>query len=421
MLNYEKVKLENGLRTIFVPIKGLNALTCLFLVNTGSRFEEKRENGISHFLEHLFFKGTKLRPTTQAIANELDSIGASYNAFTSEEYTGFYVSAAKTKIEKAVDILSDIIINSKFGEAEIEKEKGVIVEEINMYNDLPQKMIIDLTKKHFFGNTPLGRSVLGTKEMVRKFSRLDFIKYKKFHYTSKNSVLVFGGSFKKIKAYKLAKRGFSSLDSIKNKSHKKLRKINKKKSLLIKYKKTDQAHLTIGLNTFKRTSKNRYTFKIINNILGETMSSRLFSEVREKRGLAYYVGSDTWYFADVGALVAYAGIDIKRINEAVKVIKEQILKMSKNSITQKEVQRAKDNIEGKMYLNLENSFAVSEFFAENELLYNKIEKPEEIVKKIKSVNLDEINALCQKIIKSKHLKLTIIGPYKNKSQFTKLI
>lgn len=419
-MNYQKKKLKNGLRVIYVPIKQINAVTCLFLVNSGSRFETKQENGISHFLEHMFFKGTKKRPNTQKIAYELDSIGANYNAFTSEEYTGFYIKCAKTKIDKSLDILSDMLNGSLFEEKEINKEKGVIIEEINMYEDLPQKQIIDITKYHLYGNTPLGRSTLGTKEAVKSFTRKDFVKYKHDHYTTSNSILVIAGSYEDKKTQKLVNELFSQFNEKKSPKCEKAKTITNKKSVYLKYKKTDQAHLTLSIPTFSRHNKNRYILKIIDNILGETMSSRLFSEVREKRGLAYYVGSDTWYFEDTGSMVAYAGVDPKRIDEAITVIKEQLKKLTDNSITNEEIKKAKDNIEGRMYLGLEDSFSVAEFFAEQELLFNEIKTPTEIIEKIKKIDINEIEKLNKEIF-AKEIKLSLIGQFKNKDRFLKLI
>lgn len=421
MIKYEIEKLDNGLRVIYVPITQTNAVTVLMLVNTGSRFETKAENGISHFLEHMFFKGTASRPSTMMIANELDGIGASYNAFTSEEYTGFYVRCSKNKYQIAIDILGDIIQNSLFDEAEIIKEKGVIIEEINMYEDLPQKQIFDITKEHFYGDTPLGRSTLGTKNNIKSFDRNQFINYKSHHYLAKNSVVVIAGNGTKKDWKEQVVENFSHLDASEAPKAVDFIKFNKKNSVKTKYKKTDQAHMTIGINTLKRNDDKRFALKLVNNILGETMSSRLFTEVREKRGLAYYVGSDSWYFADCGALVAFAGVDTARLSEAIKVISEQIRKIANHSITKKELQKAKDNIEGKMYLGLEDSFSVAEFLAEHELLYNKIISPEEIVKKIKAVTLAEANDIILRLVKNDGLKLSLIGPYKSGVQFEKLI
>lgn len=419
MIHFHNKKLSNGLRVLNVPIKESNAITILFIVGAGSRYETKSQNGISHFLEHMFFKGTTKRPTTSDISYELDSIGASYNAFTSEEYTGFYVQCAKSKIETAMDILSDILINSQFRQEDISKEKNVIIEEINMYEDLPQRQIVDLTKEHFFGDTPLGRSTLGNKKNIRSFGKNDFIKYLKDHYSTKNSILtIAGGEVNNILS--LSSKYFSNFN--KDKYHKcdDLTTKDNRTSVKIKYKKTDQAHITLGFTTFKRQSEDRYALKLINNILGETMSSRLFTEIREKRGLAYYVGSDDWYFHDTGALVAYAGVDTKRIDESISVIKSEIEKLAQNTITEKELQKAKDNLEGKMYLGLETTFSYAEYFAEQELLYGKIMQPEEIVNKIKSITLEEINKLAKKLTKNK-IKLTVIGPYKNEDRFIKLI
>jgi predicted Zn-dependent peptidase len=419
-MNFQTKKLKNNLEIIYIPIKQINAVTCLFMINTGSRFETKKENGISHFLEHMFFKGTKNRPNTQKIAYELDSIGASYNAFTSEEYTGFYIKSAKTKIEKSLDILSDMLNNSLFEEKEISKEKGVIVEEINMYEDLPQKQIIDITKLHLYKNTPLGRSTLGTKQTVKSFTKSDFIKYKNQKYTSSNSVLVIAGNYDDKKTHQIVEKLFTNFNNNKLPNYKKAPKIKNTKSVYIKNKKTDQAHITLAIPSFSRHNQDKFTLSIINNILGETMSSRLFAEVREKRGLAYYVGSDTWYFDDTGSIIAYAGVDPKRINEAIKVISYQLKRISQYTITDQEIKKAKDNIEGKMYLGLEDSLSVAEFFAEQKLLHKKILIPSQIIDKIKHITKSDIENISNNIFK-KEIKLSIIGNFTNKNKFTKLI
>jgi len=420
MINFSRQTLKNGLKTIHIPLENSNSVTILVLVGTGSRYETKNINGISHFLEHLFFKGTKNRPSTSAIAHELDSIGAYYNAFTSEEYTGFFVTCAKNKIDLASDILSDILINSQFDENEITKEKGVIAEEINMYEDIPQKQIIDLTKEHFYGDTPLGRSTLGTKKIISSLNRTHFLKYLKTHYSAKNSIVAIAGGVDSKTWKKIINNNFGAFNDHKISPPAKCQ-INKNSSVRLKIKKTDQTHLTLGFNTFARNNENRFTLKLINNILGETMSSRLFTEVREKRGLAYYVGSDEWYFTDTGALVAYAGVDNKRFIEAVEIITEEIKKLSRATITQKELQKAQDNIEGKIYLGLETTFSIAEFYGEQELLYEDILKPSEIVQKMKKISLQEVNSLAHKLIKQNPLKLTSIGPYQNENKLNKLI
>lgn len=422
MIHFGRHKLANGLRVITVPMKETKAVTVLALVGTGSRYETKSLNGISHFLEHMFFKGTKKRPTNLHIARELDSIGASYNAFTSEEYTGFYVRSAKDKYSVGLDIIADILLNSQFPDTEIFKEKQVIIEEINMYEDLPQKKIIDLTKQVFYPNCSLGRSVLGDKKTVASLNRNNFLGYLKSNYVARNTILVIAGSGDKNEWLESVKNKFYNYNNNILPRFRPIPKNNQKNSRIkVQYKKTDQAHLTLGVRTFPRKDKRRYPLAVFNNIIGATMSSRLFSEVRERRGLAYYVGSDTFEFTDTGGYIAYAGVQITRLEEAIKVIYNEILKTAKFALGGEELERAKNNIEGKMYIGLEDSFSVAEFLAEQELLFDKIEQPEEILDQIKSISGDQIFRLAKNLFKPEQFNLTIIGPYKEVGRFKKLV
>lgn len=422
MIHFERHKLGNGMRVILAPMKETKAVTVLALVGTGSRYETKSQNGISHFLEHLFFKGTKKRPTYLHIARELDSIGASYNAFTSEEYTGFYVRSAHDKFEIGLDIISDILLNSQFPDSEIVKEKQVIIEEINMYEDIPQKQILDLTKENFFPNSSLGRPVLGNKQTVASFKRVDFLHYLACNYVSRNSIIVIAGAGNKDEWLESIKNKFLRLSNNKLPETRTVTNNQQKNpKIKIKYKKTDQAHLTLGVKTFPRKDKRRYPLAVFNNILGATMSSRLFSEVRERRGLAYYVGSDTMEFADTGGYLAFAGVQISRLEEAIKVIYNEILKTARFALGGEELERAKNNIEGKMYIGLEDSFSVAEFFAEQELLFSEIKQPEEILVEIKKIDETQILRLAKNLFNPKYFNLTAIGPFKGEEKFRKLL
>jgi predicted Zn-dependent peptidase len=418
---FTKTKLKNGLKIITAPIKETKAVTVLFLVGTGSRYEDKKYNGISHFLEHMFFKGTNKRPSTLDISQELDSVGASYNAFTSEEETGFYVRVSSDHFSMALDILVDMLFNSKFDSEEIEREKGVILEEINMYQDVPQRYIFDLTKKLFYGDSPLGRSTAGEKETVKKFNRDDFIKYRTTHYNPENMTIVIAGSKNHIDWVNEVKK---YLGDYPKKIENKYSAISPSQScpkVLLYPKKTDQAHLTIGFPTFKRTDKRHSILKIINNVLGETMSSRLFTQVRERRGLAYYIGTDIWNFRDTGAIVSYAGVDLKRVDQAIRVILEEFKKIKSEKITKIELDRAKENLKGRMYLELEDSMSVASFLGEQELFWNKIDSPEQIINDIFKVTQKEVFDLSQELFQTNKINFTMISPFKDDKKFSELM
>lgn len=421
MLNYKISKAPNGLKIITAPLANTKAVTVLFLIGVGSRFEEKNLNGISHFLEHMFFKGTKKRPTTLDISKALDAVGANYNAFTSEEHTGFFVRAASEHFELALEILFDMLYGSKFSPEEIKREKGVIVEEINMYQDTPQSYIGEVVKKLFYGDEPLGRQITGVKETVQKFTRQDFLNYRENYYVPNNMIVAVAGGENGGGWEEKIKKLFSGIKAKKAVDYKKVQEKQVGPELLIHWKKTDQAHLILGFRTVPRTSNLRPTLKVLNNLFGETMSSRLFTEVRERRGLAYYVNSETADFQDAGIFGASAGVDIKRAPEAIKVILEEFKKLKTREVSEEELKRAKENLKGRLYLGLEESFAVAEFLADQKLFWDKIERPEELIEKYEKVTAADIKKFACDFFLPKNLNLALIGPFKNKEVFEKLL
>ena len=335
--------LKNGLRLVTLNLPQSQSVTALLMVKVGSRYENDKLAGLSHFLEHMPAKGTKKYPTAQDLAVTIDSVGAEYNAFTSKEYTGFYVKSASSHLELALDILSQLVFHPLLPAQEIEKEKGVIIEEINMYNDHPMAKVGSEFEKLIYPNSNLGRQIIGFKKTVKSFKRKDFLDYKTKWYKPDRMVLgIVGGTNKvkssKLKVQSLIKKYFSfrhsalDAESIKN-----LTFIQQKPQLKVKYKKTEQAHLCLGVRAFPQGHQDRYVMAVLTIILGGNMSSRLFSEVREKRGLAYYIKSDISTYFDNGYLVSQAGVDIKKAEEAIKVILEEYRKIPKfqNSKIQK--------------------------------------------------------------------------------------
>lgn len=421
MINYKKLQLKNGIKVITAPMKETKAVTVLFLIRAGSRAETKEKNGIFHFIEHMLFKGTAKRPTSLHISQELDAVGADYNAFTSDEYTGFYISCEASHFDMALDVLIDILFNSKFDQKEIKKEKGVILEEINMYLDLPQKYIQDLAKKQLFGDTSLGRATLGVPKTVSNFARQDFINYIGKYYQPNTMMIAVAGREEKSDWINQIKKQLNKYNGRAMNNFEKNVFVQSKPTTLIHSRKTDQAHLAISWRAFGRFDHRRWALKVLNNILGETMSSRLFSEVREKRGLAYYVGSANWEFADCGAQVAYAGLDIKRINPAITVIMQEYQKLIKQKVTTAEINRAKENIKGRMYLGLEDSSSIADFLLEQQLLFDDILQPEEIIKKIFAVTPSDIQNVAKEIFTPRNFNLTVIGPFEDKNMFDKII
>ena len=318
--------------------------TVLIMVGAGSRYETKLNNGISHFLEHMAFKGTKKRPSAIQMSGLIDSIGGEFNAFTTKEYTGYYIKSSKNNIELSFDLLSDMVQNSLLDEKEIEKEKGVILEEINLYEDTPMRNIGDIYERLLYGDTPMGWDTAGEKDIIKKISRKDFLDYLKALYSPSNMVLAVAGGIEEKGVLPLAEKYFSDMNSFQALKAAPIGEKQEKAKVSIKPKKTEQAHLAIGFRTVPLASPEKYPLSVLSSILGGGMSSRLFHEVREKRGLAYYVRSNSDQYTDAGSLVATAGVDPKRINEAIEVILSefQALKSGKKEISKEEHKKGKE-------------------------------------------------------------------------------
>jgi predicted Zn-dependent peptidase len=417
---FKKTVLPNKLRLIAVPMKETKATTLYVGVKVGSRYEEKEQNGISHFLEHLFFKGTKKRPSTLLISQELDGIGASYNAFTSEEMTGFYIQAESSKFALILDVLYDILQNSLFAQEEIERERGVILEEANMYKDTPLKYIFDLYKLLLYGDTPLGRLIIGQAEQIKSFKREDFLRYKEKFYVPAQIVLAAAGRLEEKSVDKIGQY-FGQIPSRPKHEPLPVSAIQKSPRVLLNYKKTDQAHLILGYKSIERASSLRYAQEVLNVILGASMSSRLFTEIRERRGLCYHISSETWYFNDTGSLLVYAGVPIKKTKEAIGLILKELVKVKDKGVTRAELQKAKDYLKGKMALRMESSFNQASFYADQELLLDEIKTPEEELEEIEKVRQEDIIRLTEKIMRPEGLNLAIIGPFKKKREFEALL
>ncbi len=425
---YKTIKLSNNLEIIAAPIKSTKTITVLVMVATGSRFENKQISGISHFLEHMFFKGTVNRPTTLEISSELDRVGGEFNAFTGKEYTGYFVKVEASQLELALDILSDILLNSKFESDEIEREKGVIIEELNMYLDNPLIYIEDLFEECLYGDTPAGRDTIGTKETILKLNRKKLLAYANSQYSSDKIIISLAGGFKP-SAVKLIKKYFSKFSK---KNYQKKLKTNDKQNkanLHLFYKKTDQAHLSLGVRTFSFNHPDELVVKLISIILGGTMSSRLFTELREKRGLAYYVRTNNEPYTDSGYLTTQAGVPINKLSEAIKIILSEYKKLTEKLISAEELNRVKQCLIGRTTLNLESSDSLANWYARQAILFkeqnkkDKVLTPEKYYNQIKKIGVKDIRRVAKEIFVNNKLNLAVIGPYskKEKNEIKKIL
>jgi predicted Zn-dependent peptidase len=393
-MEFYKHTYDNKLRLITAPLKGTNAVTVLVLVGTGSKYETKDINGISHFLEHMMFKGTEKRPVPLDISRTMDSMGAVYNAFTGHEYTGYFGKASKEKLDDVMDIISDIFINSKFPESEIEKERFVVTEEINMYQDNPTRDIQDKWTDLLYGDQPAGWNIAGTGKIVQGFKRDQFVDYFNTHYFAGNTIIAVAGDVdhEEIKA-KVADY-FTGVREQKDLTKEIVDDTQSEPGVLVVNKKTDQTHFLLGTRAYEVGHPKLPALKLVSIILGGGMSSRLFTEVRDKRGLAYAIFTSADQFTDHGFLGTYAGANNEKAMEAIQVITDEYRKMKAEPVPEDELRRVKDMIKGRLAISLEQSDEVAGYFAEQELLENKILTPGAKIRENRSSNNTRHSGSC---------------------------
>ncbi len=418
---YKKTTLPNSLRIITVPMADTKTVTVLVLVATGSKYETKKINGISHFLEHMTFKGTKKRPTPLTIVEPLDRIGSQYNAFTGQEYTGYYAKANGRHLDLLLDIVSDITLNPKFKQEEINKERGVIIEEINMYEDNPARKLNDIWTDLLYGDQPAGWDTAGKKEIIAKLMRDDFIKYHNNHYVAPKTVIVVSGNIEHNDIVGKIKKLFKSIGNAKGKNKVPTKESQKKPEVKIFYKKTDQTHIALGVRSYNIFDKRRYAADVLATILGGGMSSRLFQLLRDKMGAAYYVRTISDESTDAGNLATWAGIDNRRVEEIIKAILSEYQKIKHVKVSATEITKAKEHLEGSLILGIETSDELASFYGFQEVLKNEILSPEDIIKKIRSVTAADVLEVAKDIFKLEKLNLAIIGPLKDSKQFVNLL
>ncbi len=415
---HSKKVLPNNVRLITSPLKETQTANILVLIRAGSRYENEKLNGASHFVEHMMFKGTERRPTTFDLSKELDGVGAEYNAFTGKDYTAYYIKADARHFSLAIDMLSDMLLNSKIEGAEVEKEKGVIVEEINMYEDNPLMSVEEMYERILFQNNPLSRAIAGTKETVRGLSNSELSDYKHKLYNGKNIVISISGNYQDNHLQEIEEKFcFSSGEEINKFEGIKIAQDNPQ--AVVKFKETEQVQLVLGFTGLPYGHPQIHALQLLSVVLGGYMSSRLFLSIREREGLAYFIHSGISNFEDTGSFHIQAGLDKARIEPAIKLIKEELNKFPE--ISEEELQRAKDHIAGKMAIDLEDTAAISIWYGVQELTTGKIMEPSEKVEKIMAVTLDEVIAVARDIINFSKSNMAIIGPFKDEDKFRQLL
>jgi predicted Zn-dependent peptidase len=420
-MKFTKKILKNGLRVITVPMQDNPAVTVFVMVEAGAKYETKETNGISHFLEHMVFKGTPNRPKAIDISRELDSIGSDYNAFTSDEYTGYYAKVDKKHLDKALDIISDMYLNPFFPKEEIEKEKGVIIEEIRMYKDRPERQVHDALGELLYGDQPAGWTVLGPEENIRSFDQKHFLDYRKKHYVASATTVVVAGGMVEKEVRKKIEKIFSSIPTGKKQGKLKVKEKQEAPALKVVHKDTKQTHLAIGIRTFSMFDKKRAAMRVLATVLGGGMSSRLFSKMRDELGICYYVHASQNAYTDHGYFSISAGVDTSRVEIAIKTILEEVARLKTELVSDEELQKAKDYIGGGLMLHLETSDARADYVARQETLRKEIKKPDDFIKDIQKVTAREVRDLARKYFVDKNVNMAIIGPYKDEARFKTIL
>jgi predicted Zn-dependent peptidase len=418
---HKKDELKSGLRLITEKLSSTKAVTILILAGAGSRYETKKINGISHFLEHMFFKGAKKYKNTREVSEAIDGVGGDFNAFTGKEYAGYYVKVSSDHVERAMDVLSDMLLHARFDAKEVDKERGVIMEEYNMYQDTPMYQIGWDFERLVFGDQPLGWDQIGTPEFIQSVTHEQFVKYKGDLYSPDNIVLTLAGDIDSGRAGELAEKYFGFGDERKAYEFKALKPHEGGERVYLHEKSTEQAHVVVGGPSYRETHEDHWIEKLLTIILGGNMSSRMFLSVREARGLCYYIRTASDNFVDAGILSTGCGVQLKRIDEAISAILEEYKKIRNEKVTRKELEKAKNFMKGKMVLRLEDSEEFAHLLGKYELLHNEIMRPEEIMKELDAVTEEDIHRVAQDLLKPERMHLAVIGPYDKKARFEKLL
>ncbi len=424
-MNISVHKLENGLPVILIDTKAFPSVTTMVLVGAGSRYEDKINNGIAHFFEHMAFKGSKTYPDAFTISSTIDRLGGVFNAFTSKDHTGYWVKAPNTHFEKVIDVLSDMILHPKLLQEEIDREKGVIVEEINMYEDMPSRKVSDIFDDLLFDGHPLSYDIAGTAKTVTKFTRKTFTDYIETYYHPHNAVVVIaGGLTEKINGnspqlnkdwyLEQVKSKFQNWKSKDRHSISVFKASQSKPAVSVKYKKTEQAHFCLGFRAFSFKDDRRHALSVLSAILGGGMSSRLFMEVRERRGLCYYISTGRDLYEDTGYIVTQAGVtnNKEKLQESIDVVLSEHKKIANGEITLEELDKAKEMLKGRFLLSIEDSHDIASLIGTKYLLDDRIIYPEETIKHISKVTKEDVISLAKELFVESTLNIAVIGPFK---------
>lgn len=420
-MKFKKTTLPNGLRVIVVPTHDNPSATVMIAAEVGSHYESKVENGLSHFLEHMLFKGTTNRPSALAVASELDSVGAESNASTSSEVTTYYAKSEKRHWKKLLEVVSDIYLNPSFPRADLEKERGVILQEISMYEDLPHKLVWDLVSQLLYGDTPAGRTILGLPENIKKFSRQDFLSYHRKHYVASKTLVVVSGDVTPQAVFDEVKKIFGSLSEVKRRNKDKVKEKQSAPAVLLRRKKSDQTHMVLALRSYASRDRRSIPVSVLMGVLGYGPSSRLYQRVREQMGACYYIHTGSDLETDHGFSAIWTGVEKGRVVEVTQAILDECKRLTYEEVQEKELQKVKDYMVSHMYMGLETSDALASFYVNEELVHGSAREPQEIEKEIRKVSAQDLLEAAKELFRDENLNLAVVGNLADEKPLKKVL
>ncbi|MFH0829108.1 MAG: pitrilysin family protein [Candidatus Kerfeldbacteria bacterium] len=414
--------LRNGTRVLFAPLRETKAVTVLILFPIGSRYERGAINGSSHFLEHMFFKGTKNRPSTLEVSKELDGVGAEYNAFTGKDHTGYYVKVSSDKLPLALDILSDMLYHSLFDPKEIERERGVIVEEINMYEDNPMMSLDEIFEELMYKGNSLGMTIAGPRSVIRNVTRKQLMAYKEKFYTPRNLLLTVAGRFDERSATGLVRRYFGQGKGTRKRMvFPSFHPVQRSPAVKVRFRETEQIQIGLGFPAYGYGNRKLPALTLLSVILGGNMSSRLFIRIRERRGLCYFIRAERNVYQDTGSFLVRAGLDKTRLQEAIRAVWQELVETRETLVDDSELTRAKEFLRGKIILGLEDSEEIADWVGKQLLLQGKIETPEQKIATLMRVTSRDIRQVARELIRKERLNLALIGPFRTDKDVVSLV
>jgi predicted Zn-dependent peptidase len=420
MATFEKATLGNGVRVVTAPMPQVGSVSCFVMLAAGSRYETAESSGIAHFAEHMFFKGTERRPSARAIATEIDAIGGEFNAFTGKELTGYYVKCGSETRDVALDVLTDMLLRSRFDAEEIEREKGVILEEMNVYLDTPQRYVGSVYDRLLYGDQPLGWDILGTRETIEGATRETFLGYLNAWYRPERIVVGVAGRIGDGLQDRLEEL-LGAVEQVETAAASPVEIPPDGSPVLLHTKDSEQAHLILGVRGYPLGHPDRYTLQLLTVILGGGMSSRLFTEVRERRGLGYYVHAASSGYTDTGTLYTGAGVDVSRVDEAITTILGELRKIAAEPVPADELEKARGYAKGRFVLRLESPQGTIQYGLRHEVLEGEIEEPDDLLRKLDAVTVEDVQRIARDLLDDRRLYLALVGPFEDPERFESLL